>query len=363
MKSDKENTMILTFKIVVPNKLHTPLDALHTKSKVCVKRMLENRRNSSSKHYPEIPAILSKSLIRKYQKNKKLKAVKSLVLPISGGESGVNFKDGRLIIKSFFGKDCLNLHLPYKMTENRLRGLEFFKRDGVWFLSYSYKVLVQKQLEIKSVIGVDRNSKGNVATIANTTTGKVKKLGPCTQSITANFRNRRAKLQKKGAIRALKKIKRNQSRVIKDINHKVSKQIVKEAQSTSSALVLEDLKSIRKGKARRYVEKSQWSYFQLMQFIQYKATLAGVPVFFVDPRNTSKGCSRCGQLNMVTGKRFTCKNCGHVDHRDVNAAFNIGKRWVSQTVDERVSAVGFIGDPLNLVAEKAVKQESPGGAQ
>ena len=84
MIDDKELAVCLTAKVVVPHNLTPILDELYQKASICVNRMLEDRTKSSSKYYKEIPCVLSKSLISKYQRNKKLKQVKNLVLPICG---------------------------------------------------------------------------------------------------------------------------------------------------------------------------------------------------------------------------------------------------------------------------------------
>lgn len=189
----------------------------------------------------------------------------------------------------------------------------------------------------------------------------MRKFGPDTSSISKNIRNRRAKLQHKGARLALVKINKKQSMRTKDINHKVSKSIVNYAKLHCSALVLEDLGKIsKKGKAKRYVQKSQWSFSQLETYIKYKAALLGVPIIYVNPAYTSQVCSRCGNINKPNGKRYKCLTCGHFDHRDSNAAFNISANgWFfdEQVVGHSVSTTRPIGGPPNQRFEKATQLE------
>src|SRR5713226_3998940 len=57
---------------------------------------------------------------------------------------------------------------------------------------------------------------------------------------------------------------------------------------------LEDLTGIRERVTVRHenrYERHSWAFYQLRIYIAYKAAWAGVPVRFVDPRNTSKTCS------------------------------------------------------------------------
>ena len=107
----------------------------------------------------------------------------------------------------------------------------------------------------------------------------------------------------------------------------MSKQIVDYAITHRKTIVLEDLGKIKNSKkCGRFVQKSNWAFYQLETYIKYKSSLYGIPVIYVNPAYTSKTCSRCGSINDVPGKRFVCENCGHKDHRDANAAFNIGVR-------------------------------------
>lgn len=365
MIDEKELTMVLTFKVIMPHNLTPILDELYQKAYVCVNKMLEDRTKSSSKYYKEIPCVLAKSLISKYQRNKKLKQIRNLVLPVCGDKGKqIKIVEGGVRIPAFFKKSVLPVTFP-KPVSGFIRQVEFFKRNQKWFMSYSYNTPVLKEQEIQGFLGVDRNSIGNVATCADVLTGKVRKFGPGTAGITKNFRNRRKNLQKKGAKNSLVKIRRKQSNRVKDIDHKVSRSIVDYADKHSSAIVLEYLGKISKGKAKRYVQKSQWSFYQLETFIKYKAALLGIPIYYVNPAYTSQVCSRCGSINNPNGKSYKC-SCSHFDHRDSNAAFNISANgWFlyEQTVGHSASTVRHIGGPLNQSSEKAVQLESSGGAR
>jgi len=366
MIDEKELAVCLTAKVVIPHNITPILDELHQKASICVDRMLEDRTKSSSKYYKEIPCVLAKSLISKYQRNKKLKQVKNLVLPVCGDKGKqVKIVEDGIRVPAFFKKSILSVKFP-KPIVGFIRQVEFFKRNGKWFMSYSYNTTVLQEQEVQGFLGVDRNSVENVVVCADVMSGKVRKLGPDVSGITKNFRNRRKNLQKKGAKNALKKIRRKQSNRVKDINHKVSHSVVDYAKSHRLAIVLEDLGKIsKKGKAKRYVQKSQWSFYQLETFIKYKASLLGIPIYFVNPAYTSQVCSRCGSINRPNGKNYKC-SCTHFDHRDSNAAFNISVNgWFlyEQMAGHSASTMPFIGDGLNQSSEKAVQLESSGGAR
>ena len=69
-----------------------------------------------------------------------------------------------------------------------------------------------------------------------------------------------------------------------------------------------------------------WS--QLVQMLLYKAESADKEVVLVDPRNTSKMCSNCGNMvdKDLSERMHRCDACGLEMDRDHNAAINIFNR-------------------------------------
>ena len=118
---------------------------------------------------------------------------------------------------------------------------------------------------------------------------------------------------------------------MRDLNHKVSKKVIKIAEEEMAGIKLEQLKGIRNNKKHTKSFNyglNSWSFYQLEKFIGYKAKMNGIPVTYVEPKNRSKECSRCGNIGIREDKSFKCPTCGHVDHADANASFNIALRPV-----------------------------------
>ena len=162
----------------------------------------------------------------------------------------------------------------------------------------------------------------------------------------------RQHLQKRGtksAKRHLKKLSGREARFRKNTNHVISKRIVHKAKQNKQAIALEELRHIRQ-RTERTVRRSQrarhssWSFAQLRFFLSYKATLAGVPLHTVDPRNTSRTCSECGHCakeNRKSQASFVCQACGYAANADINAAINISRAVVMQPIVSSGSRSGW----------------------
>lgn len=136
----------------------------------------------------------------------------------------------------------------------------------------------------------------------------------------------------KRAKRRLKAMAGIQAKFQRWVNHGIAKSLVQKAKDTKAALVLEDLTHIRSRMTVRKRQRSKqhnWSFGQLRAFISYKAQRAGVPVVFVDPRNSSRTCAHCGHVekrNRRSQAAFSCIRCGFSCHADINAARNLAAR-------------------------------------
>jgi len=77
---------------------------------------------------------------------------------------------------------------------------------------------------------------------------------------------------------------------------------------------------------RKSITDVAWTQFISMTVS--KAVEAGRTVILVNPRNTSKMCSHCGELveKELSARTHTCAHCGLVMDRDKNAALNILQR-------------------------------------
>lgn len=141
-----------------------------------------------------------------------------------------------------------------------------------------------------------------------------------------HYRYLRKKLQKKKHLKAIKRINNKEQRIMKDMDHKISCQIVQTAVKHNVSIIkLEQLQNIRsttRTSRKNNPSLHTWSFYRLTQFIEYKAKLAGIQVEYVDPAYTSQTCPVCGNIHHAKDRQYTC-TCGFHTHRDLLGAMNI----------------------------------------
>lgn len=136
----------------------------------------------------------------------------------------------------------------------------------------------------------------------------------------------RKKLQTSKKMKAVKRINDKEQRIMRDIDHKLSHDIVETAVAHNVKVIkLEQLQNIRSTtrKSRKNNHSLHtWSFYRLAQFIEYKAKLAGISVEYVNPAYTSQTCPICGNVHHANDRNYTCE-CGFHIHRDLLGAMNI----------------------------------------
>ena len=239
--------------------------------------------------------------------------------------------DDRMLIPIVFGE-------YQEERRNRLKGqTDLTYINGEFHLYATIKVPEDPGIEIKDLIGIDMG----IANVAVDSDGDLHS-GAAIETTRRRHHDNRKRFQERGtksAKRRLRKMKRRESRFRKDVNHRISKKIVAKAKDTGRGISLEDLTGIRDRTTVRHEDRAKhtgWSFFQLRSFLEYKVRLAGVPVVAVDPRNTSRMCSRCGhceKANRPSQDKFVCKHCGFSCHADLNAAYNVRHRGILRYPD------------------------------
>jgi IS605 OrfB family transposase len=92
-------------------------------------------------------------------------------------------------------------------------------------------------------------------------------------------------------------------------------------QSVSRQKCLKPWHQKKAKKLRRRLNR--WNFKQFQTLISYKANSTWHLVEYIDPKNTSKKCLKCGKLSRCSSNLFTCKYCGFIINRHFQATANI----------------------------------------
>src|SRR3990167_8722379 len=226
-----------------------------------------------------------------------------------------SFKDNVLSLATIKGRvkipfsvpDCFKEYFTWDVTESLLM---IDRKDRCYFIFTFSKEVTPRDSTQHSSLGIDFG----INNLAVTSDGRFYNSCKVKQA-KRKFKFLRSKLQAKGtksARRLLKKISGRERRFMANVNHCISKNIV--SNYNGNKIVMENLKGIRKirrGKRMNYWI-SNWSFFQLQSFVQYKAERLGVKVVKVNPFMTSQICHRCGQIGSRSSGCFSCDHCSLV---------------------------------------------------
>jgi IS605 OrfB family transposase len=214
---------------------------------------------------------------------------------------------------------------------DRIKGqVDLVYRGGKFFLYATVELPDKAPIEVKDFLGVDLG----IVSLATDSDGNAHAGAPVEKVRRRRHESRRSyqKTGTKSAKRRLKRLARREANYRRNENHRIANELVRLAKDTGRGIGLEDLSGIRERTTVRAKDRgkhSGWAFAQLQVFVSYKAELAGVPVVFVDARNTSRTCSACGHCEKANRKsqaEFACQHCGFSENADLNAARNVRDR-------------------------------------
>ena len=257
---------------------------------------------------------------------------------LSSGQLSINTLDGRVKVDPICRGFNQYLDGTWKFGLAKL-----LKSSGKWYLhiSATKEVADFNKQTVKHVVGLDRGLRFLATSYDEQ--GKTAFFdGQAIMRKRAKYQKLRATLQAKGtksAKRRLKKLSGRENRWISDVNHCLSKTLVQKY-GANTLFVLENLNGVSfertdLPKALRNQNKS-WAFYQLEQFLTYKAHLHNSEVVEVSAKYTSQRCPKCGVIKKDNRHHekheYHCTNCGYCSNDDRIGAMNIqllGTQYIS----------------------------------
>ena len=232
-----------------------------------------------------------------------------------------NDKTRRISVKSSITERQKNL-----INGSKLGTLRIVYKGRKIVAQVVYEDADAEPVESDVVMGVDLGIK--CPAVSYTSNGKVKFFGNGRKNkfIRRRFNSLRKKLQKSKLLKAVKRMSDKEQRIMRDIDHKTSRNIVNEAIAHNVSTIklerLENIRSTTRTSRKNNHSLHTWSFYRLMQYIAYKAKRVGITVEFVNPAYTSQTCPKCGRVHHANDRTFICE-CGYRVHRDLLGAINI----------------------------------------
>ena len=247
-------------------------------------------------------------------------------------QSGFRILDNGHVWLSRIGEIRMFMHRP---ISGDMRTLSI-KRDhvGDWFITVTAdsekikgKGLALSVPQPRNAVGVDLGLESFMAVSDGTCIesprflrGSEKQLKKAQKSLS---RKKKGSGKRERAKKRVAKVHRKIQRQRDDFSYKISSSLVE----NHDLIVFEDLNikgMVKSHHLAKSIADASWN--RIIQYTGYKAESAGTTVMLIDPRNTSRKCSACGNIKedlRLSDRIYHCDACGLTIDRDLNAAINI----------------------------------------
>lgn len=304
-----------------------------------VEKAKKNKKNKKSKKNKNSKNVKEVEEIKEVKEVKKLKEIKVPVLKkLCCYINNQNFKiqDNYISFPVMIDGKSKRISVKTKMTDKQKLILSSYRLGTMRIVIKNINTLVaqfvyeineiEKVNESNNVMGIDLGIK--CPAVSYCTDGSVKFYGNGRKNkyMRRHYANLRKWFQKANKPTVVKRIKNKEQRIMKDIDHKISREIVNTAKKHKAKVIklerLENIRSMTRTSRKNNPSLHTWSFYRLAQYIEYKAKLAGIEVEYVDPAYTSQKCPQCGNIHHAKDRKYICK-CGYHTHRDLLGAINI----------------------------------------
>jgi putative transposase len=140
-------------------------------------------------------------------------------------------------------------------------------------------------------------------------------------------RKRKGSRRHRRLVRAKARMKAKHQRVMRDLEHKISRAVVATAvEQQAGTIVMGDVRDVADGVDCGTVQNgrmSRWDHGKVREYITYKAEAEGITVKLEDEAYTSQTCPHCAHRHKPKGRLYHCPACGFQAHRDVVGQVNI----------------------------------------
>lgn len=308
---------------------------------LCVDKAWEMKIRNNIKLHPFVyrdlkniglPAQLSVSCIKQacgmVKKSKNKPFIKKTSIRYNAPRS-FSFKNNILSISTIEGRVKIPIKIPeyclkYFNDWNIVESLLTQSKDKHYFtFTFAKKIDTFTSNQHCEVLGIDLGvNKIAVSSDRNFFGKKIKNLRIKRDKQVSQIQSKCTKSSRK----KLKKLSGKWRRFMTNENHIISKRLINSLKS-GDVIVMEDLSGIRQSaRYNKWIHK--WAFYQLQSFIEYKALEKGIRIVRINPKYTSKTCSRCNSLNTKRHSGFfECLCCGYHCNADLNASFNIASRY------------------------------------
>lgn len=233
-------------------------------------------------------------------------------------QSGFSIQENRIKI-SKIGLVKTIFHRP---IEGKIKRLTIRRKpSGKWFACFSCETIPNPLPVSDKVIGIDLGIT-NFAVFSNGEKIKNPRFLKQESKNLAQVQRRFSKTKSKKDKHSVAIVYERLCNKRKDFSHKLSRKIV----DKHGIICFEDLnikRMVESGFLAKSIYDVAWN--QLVTFTSQKAECAARSIVLVDPRNTTKMCSKCGTLveKDLSCRIHHCSSCGLKLDRDLNAAINI----------------------------------------